>query len=95
MGFGIQFGIEFKESMFMRCGPGRPGIVGISLKPDTLKTWALSRHICSELMQDFKELRGKSDSKNYHKEEVMTRVNVANRIICTSQINVDQAVSWA
>ena len=68
MGFGIEFQTEFKESTFMRYGPGRSGIVGISLKPNTLKTRALSHHVSSQLMQDFKESRGESDSKNYHKE---------------------------
>ena len=58
----------------MGYGPGRSGIVGISLKPETLKTWSFSRHICSQLMQDFKELRGESDSKNYHKEEAMALI---------------------
>ena len=35
----------FIESTFMRYGHGRAGIVGITLKPETL---ALSRHICSQ-----------------------------------------------
>jgi len=35
----------FIESTFMRYGHGKAGIVGITLKPETLKTWALSRHI--------------------------------------------------
>ena len=37
----------FIESTFMRYGHGRAGMVGITLKPETLKTWALSRHFCS------------------------------------------------
>ena len=32
----------FIESTFMRYGHGKTGIVGITLKPETLKTWALS-----------------------------------------------------
>ena len=42
----------FIESTFMRYGHGKTGIVGITLKPETLKTWALSCHICSQLKQD-------------------------------------------
>jgi hypothetical protein len=52
----------FIESTFMRYGHGRVGIVGVTLKPETFKTWALSRHICSQLMDDLAELRG--DSQN-------------------------------
>ena len=59
----------FIESTFMRYGHGRAGIVGITLKPETLKTWALSHHICSQLMDDLAELRGESDDKDHHKEE--------------------------
>ena len=59
------------ESTFMRCGHGRSGIVGIMLKPETLKTWALSRHICSQLMEDLAELRADqmtTDSKTTTKK---------------------------
>ncbi len=41
----------FIESTFMRYGHGQAGIVRITLKPETLKTWALSHHICSQLMR--------------------------------------------
>lgn len=67
----------FIESTFMRYGHGWSGIVGITLKPETLKTWALSRHICSQLMEDLAELRGESgDNKfqDYHKEEATARI---------------------
>ena len=62
----------FIESTFMRYGHGRSGIVGITLKPETLKTWALSRHICSKLMESLAELRTDSVSdriQDHHKEE--------------------------
>ena len=62
----------FIELTFMRYGHGRSGIVGITLKPETLKTWALSRHICSQLMEDLAELRADSDDnrfQDHHKEE--------------------------
>lgn len=65
------------ESTFMRYGHGRSGIVGITLKPETLKTWALSRHICSQLVEDLAELRGESgDNKfqDYYKEEATARI---------------------
>ena len=65
----------FIESTFMRYGHGQAGIVGITLKPETLKTWALSRHVCSQLMEDLAELRGESDENKAltsHKEEGVT-----------------------
>ena len=39
----------FIESTFMRYGHGKGGIIGITLKPETLKVWALSLHICSNV----------------------------------------------
>lgn len=68
----------FIESTFMRYGHGRAGIIGITLKPETLKTWALSRHICSQLMEDLAELRGESDENRFqdrHKEEAASRIS--------------------
>jgi len=57
----------------MRYGHDQAGIIGITLKPKTLKTWVLSCHICSQLMESLEELlRGESDNirfQNSHKEE--------------------------
>ena len=67
----------FIESTFMRYGHGQAGIAGITLKPETLKTWALSRHVCSQLMEDLVELRGESDenkAQTSHKEEGITHI---------------------
>lgn len=46
----------FIESTLMRYGHGKGGIIGITLKPETLKTWALSLHICSKLESDLNEM---------------------------------------
>ena len=62
----------FIEPTFMRYGHGRAGIVGITLKPETLKTWALSQRVCLQLMENLAELRGESDENKAqmsHKEE--------------------------
>ncbi|KAL8593372.1 hypothetical protein ACOMHN_065978 [Nucella lapillus] len=67
----------FIESTFMRYGHGRAGIVGVTLKPETLKTWALSRHVCSQLMVDLAEIRGDTDDDRFqttHKEESPARM---------------------
>ena len=41
----------FIESTFMRYGHGSKGIVGITLKPETLKVWGLGRHLSCHLEQ--------------------------------------------
>ena len=67
----------FIESTFMQYGHGRTGIVGITLKPETLKTWALSRHICSRIMEGLAHMRGESGDDKYqdtHKEEARARI---------------------
>ena len=47
----------FIETTFMRYGHGPGGIIGITLKESALKRWALSLHICSQLIQDIKCMR--------------------------------------
>ena len=66
----------FIETTFMRYGHGPGGIIGITLKPEALKTWALSLHICSCLEQDIISLVGKEQdlSQEAHKEEMKTRI---------------------
>ena len=39
------------ESTFMRYGHGTGGIIGITLKPETLKTWTYSLHTCNDIVQ--------------------------------------------
>ena len=41
---------------FMRYGHGPRDIIGITLKPESLKTWALGLHICSRLEQDIADI---------------------------------------
>ena len=36
----------------MRYGHGKRGIIGVTLKPETLKVWSLSLHNCNKLEQD-------------------------------------------
>jgi len=36
----------------MRYGHGKPCIIGLKLKPETLKIWGLSLHICSRIEED-------------------------------------------
>jgi hypothetical protein len=67
----------FIETTFMRYGHGKSGIIGITLKPETLKTWALSLHICGQLIEDLSTLRENdtcSSSKTTHKKESKARI---------------------
>ena len=66
----------FMETTFMRYGHGPGGIIGITLKPETHKTWALSLHICSRLEQDIISLVVKEQdiSQEAHKEERKARI---------------------
>ena len=67
----------FIESTFMRYGHSKGGIVGITLKPEALKVWALSRHLCAELLSsltDMEEGEDKTQTKVTHKEEGKARI---------------------
>ena len=66
----------FIETTFMGYGHGPGGIIGITLKPETLKTWALGLHICSRLEQDIISLVGKEQdiSQEANKEEMKARI---------------------
>lgn len=60
----------------MRYGHGPGGIIGITLKPETLKTWALGLHICCRLEQDITDLTGNNqvECQETHKEETKARL---------------------
>ena len=59
-------------------GHGKSGIFGITLKPETLKTWALSLHECGQILEDLSILR-ESEGLNFiqktHKEEAQGRIS--------------------
>ena len=67
----------FIETTFMRYGHGKGGIIGITLKPETLKTWALSLHICSVLESDLADMANSENTSDQtsHKEESKARIN--------------------
>ena len=64
------------ETTYMRYGHGRKGVIGITLKPETLKTWAYSLHACNRLINDLNEIRDKEGlpAQTYHKEEMPSRI---------------------
>ena len=66
----------FIESTFMRYGHGSKGIVGITLKPETLKVWALGRHLSCHLEQSVDDMiNGDTETvASKHKEEGRARM---------------------
>ena len=69
----------FIETTFMRYGHGPGGIIGITLQPSTLTRWALSLHLCSQLMKDV-SLMAEDSQKDIvtHKEEMPHRIRADN-----------------
>ena len=61
----------FIETTFTCYGHGLGGIIGINLKHETLKTWALGLHICCCLEQDITDLtrNNQVECQETHKEE--------------------------
>ncbi|KAK3697576.1 hypothetical protein QZH41_003442 [Actinostola sp. cb2023] len=64
----------FIETTFMHYGHGPGGIIGITLKPETLKTWTLGLHICCRLEQYIAEIVGGINVRDTHKEETKARI---------------------
>ena len=66
------------KSTFMRYGHGQSGIIGITLRPETLKTWAYSLHACKTVVSNMDQMRTQEQlvpaSQTHHKEEAMARV---------------------
>ncbi|KAH3727504.1 hypothetical protein DPMN_053443 [Dreissena polymorpha] len=58
-------------------GHGKKGIIGSTLKPETVKVWSLSLHICSRLEADLTEMSSANlvDTNEKHKEEKQGRIN--------------------
>ena len=67
----------FIETTFMRYGHGKRGIIGVTLKPETLKVWSFSLHICSRLEQDISSFINPDDDAELtdHKEESKGRIS--------------------
>ena len=62
----------FIETTFMCYGHAPGGIIGITLKPETLKVWALSLHACSRLeahLDDMIDDSTRDQGVDKHKEE--------------------------
>ena len=62
------------ETIFMRQGKGPSGIIGVTLKPNSLKTWALSLHICSVLAKDISDMTSDDEHQHLHKDVMKARM---------------------
>ena len=64
------------ETTFVRYGHGQSGIIGITLKPETLKTWAYRLHTCHGISDDLNEMRDNEQpsAQTSHKEETAARI---------------------
>jgi hypothetical protein len=61
----------------MRYGHDKAGIVGNTLREETLKIWAFSRHTFSQIMVEIEDLRRSTDDEHFqvsHKEENASRI---------------------
>ena len=65
------------ETTFMQYGHAPSGIIGITIKPETLKVWVISLHKCSLLESDFDDMIDE-DTQNKvvtaYKEEAKSRI---------------------
>ena len=64
------------EMTVMRCGHGCNGIIGITLKPNTLKAWVYSLHTCNCIIHDLNQIRDNEQTppQTCHKEEMEGRI---------------------
>ena len=66
------------EITFMRYGHGQSGIIGITLRPETLKTWAYGLHACNTVVSNLDAMRTQEKfeptSQTHHKEEAKARI---------------------
>lgn len=64
------------ESTYMRYGHDQGGIIGIALRPQTLKIWPYNLHSCNKVVGRLDALReiGEPISQTTHKEEMEARI---------------------
>jgi len=65
------------ETTYMRYGKGKSGIVGLTLKPETIKTWAHSLTACNKVIISLDSMRSQTShtqSSEKHKEESKSRI---------------------
>ena len=79
------------ETTYMRYGHSHSGIIGLIMKPEALKTWALSVHAMNTVMSDLNTIDDmETPSQSYHKEEFKGRIktDAADRSALKEQLNL-------
>ena len=84
----------FIESTFMWYGHEKAGIFAITIKSETLKTLALSRHNLSQMNEDMIYLRVDTADKSQttHKEEANVRITAERRDRVVIQRKLEHAL---
>ena len=63
------------ETTYMRYGHGHSGIIGLTMRPEALKTWAMSIHAINTVMADMNTIdNDEVPSQTHHKEESKGRI---------------------
>ena len=66
------------KTTFIRYTHGQSGIIGITLRPETVKTWAYSLHACNTVVSHMDAMRTqeqhKPPSQTHHKEKTKARI---------------------
>ena len=65
------------ETTFMRYGKGKSGIIGLTLKPETIETWAHSLTACNKVISSLDSMRSQTSheqSSEKHKEESKSQI---------------------
>ena len=56
-------------------------MIGITLKPNALKKWANSLHICTQIVKDIADMRDKGcKEQQTHKEEMSSRIKIDEEV---------------
>lgn len=80
------------ETTFMRYGHSHGGIIGITLQPETLKTWALGLYIRSRLVEDIVHMTDPDCDavQEKHKEEMRSRIkaDAADRTVIREKVEL-------
>lgn len=82
------------ETTFMRYGHSKSGIIGVTLKPETVKTWTYSIHACNTLISKVDSMRNTDPNEKltqlHHKEEAKYRIKLdaADRQVLREKLEI-------
>ena len=79
------------ETTYMRYGHGHSGIIGLTMRQEALKTWAMSIHAVNTIISDLNAIDDSEvTSQSYHKEESKGRIRTddADRNALLEKVNM-------